>query len=124
MGRRLAGRASCPVSIRARITARFRTAPNRNMIKPMTTTTRVTAKQLVDQVPEDELGQCGVFLQWLIGGRTDAVLLAFASAPVDHEELTEDERTALDGAATARFYSHEDAAQTAHEAAKRRLGIS
>ena len=87
-------------------------------------TTRVTAKQLVDQVPEEELGQCGVFLQWLVGGRTDAVLLALASAPVDDDELSEDERSALDGAETARFYSHEEAEQTAHETAKRRLGIS
>ena len=88
------------------------------------TTSRDDLKQLVDELDDDDVGQAGIFLLWLIAGRTDPVLLALADAPIDNDELTADERMALDGAATAQSYSHGDAQAAAHEAAKRRLGIT
>ena len=88
------------------------------------TTSRDDIRQLVDALADDDVVQAGLFLRWLVSGRENPVLSGLAGAPVDDDELSEDERMAVAGAGSARFYSHEEAQTTAHEAAKRRLGIS
>ena len=85
---------------------------------------RDDVRQLVAELPEGDLEQASLFLRWIMDGRQDAVLLALAHAPIDADELDDDERTALEGAPSSGFLTHEEAQEAAHEAAKRRLGIS
>ena len=87
------------------------------------TTSRDDVKQLAEELGDDDVVQAELFLRWLASGRENPILSGLAGAPVDQDELNEDERIALAGAGSVRFYSHEEAQTSAHEAAKRRLGI-
>lgn len=47
--------------------------------------------RLVDEIPDDETVVAELFLEYLKGGRTDAALLADATAPWDDEPTTPEE---------------------------------
>jgi len=54
--------------------------------------------RLVDEIPPDETVVAELFLEYLKGGRTDAMLFALATAPWDDEPETEEERRAVEEA--------------------------
>lgn len=54
--------------------------------------------QLVDELPGDEISVARLFLDYLKGGRSDPMLLAHATAPLDDETETEEERREVEAA--------------------------
>jgi hypothetical protein len=77
-------------------------------------------RELVTNLPDDELDSAGVFLEWLIGGRKDPVLLSLATAPLSDEPVSQEELYALKEAdedvAAGRVFTGEEV--------KKRLGLS
>ena len=51
--------------------------------------------RLVDEIPDDETVAAELFMAYLKGGRSDPLLLALATAPLDDEPETEEERLAV-----------------------------